>query len=204
MLKRIALGLGIICAFTLAAHDSRAACTFNCPEGTPGTRGAGCYNLLGPRWCGSGIRSVAVYNHTGYSAPVTSWHDWNFPPKGPGNAIYLYSNGDSGYDHDVDYLWSYYGVTGWWGLTYVSSRSGCFEHSTVSGQQGWVKMNRTYLEGSATRQILTAWHETGHAIGLDHVCVCTSHDPSVMNPCENCGCRSLSTCDAYGAAHLYP
>ena len=110
----------------------------------------------------------------------------------------LKTDGIDNYNHDIDYDWAYYGYTGWWGYATWSSAGGCFTRGS-----GHVRLNRTYIEGNYNRQLITANHETGHEIGLGHVCYCTPGAP-VMIPCLNCGNSNLGSCDAQGAAAIYP
>lgn len=157
-----------------------------------------CYRLAGAQWCeqgSDGSYSVNCYNHTRWGSPVSdSWYLWAYPPTGSSNSVYLYTDGINNANHDIDY-WEYNRPGDiFWGYTEYNTSGGCI----VRGS-GAIYGNVSTIPNNYTSQLRLFEHETGHAIGLAHVCAC----PPIMDPCLNCG-HQLSDCDAAAAAALYP
>ncbi|HEX2569129.1 MAG TPA: M12 family metallo-peptidase [Polyangia bacterium] len=163
---------------------------------------ATCYLLAGPRWCQLATGGpyghytpVNAYNHTSYTAINTSWNDWNYPPAGQAtNSLYITTDNVNNYNHDIDYDRVSNSGVAWWGYTTYSNTGSCLNRGSAH-----IQMNGYYIDGNTSRQLITAIHETGHAIGLGHVCTCAA----AMVPCLNCGLSNLAPCDAQGANALY-
>jgi hypothetical protein len=160
-----------------------------------------CYHLEGPKWCQrtcSGYSCwtpVKVYNHTSVSEVYSAWQNFNYPPIGPANSLYLYSDGINNWSHDIDYnaFWSPFTNE----RAYVSWSSGyeCFYLGS-----GYAEFNTFYLTGHFSLSAV-AHHVTGHATGLDDNCDCYT----IMNPYWQCDASDIITqCDADGEGFLYP
>lgn len=186
---------GAIPASGTSSTDSASVCSGleDCYNGST------CYRLTGVRWCqvssGNGIHwtPVNTYNHTGWGSVNDSMHNWNFPPNGPSNTLYLYSDGVDNYNHDID-IFTVSVNDWWWGWSFYSSSGGCL----VRGSAG-IKLNTYRMPNTGYAHVLTEQHELGHDIGLGHACACSQ----VMDPCFNCGSDTLTNCDGQGAAALY-
>ncbi|MEP6872680.1 MAG: hypothetical protein ABI939_12645 [Anaerolineaceae bacterium] len=187
---------------SMAPRDASACTLEDC-----GSLPSSCYNLNGVRWCqitkGNNPpfghwTPVNSYNHSSYGAAVKqSWKEWNAPPNGPTNSLYLYSDNKNNANHDIDY-WDTYEVDWWWGFADypggVDWNTGC-----INRGGGRVVLNTYGIPNDWTLQLWLAEHETGHAFGMGHACVC----PQVMNPCSGCYNADLSNCDGKGARQLY-
>jgi len=196
MLMKRTLTLACFAGWILLASPAFAQiCTGNqdCDNGLR------CYKLNGVKWCGitySGSTHwtrVNVYNHTRFSQVNTAWTNWN--AASPANTVWLVSDGINNSYHDIDYWEGYYGDW-WWGWTTYGTSGGC-----ITRGSGQIKLNLSNILGRTSCALLNlTQHETGHGIGLGHVCSCTHQ----MNPCLNCGTCTLTNCDGQGAASLYP
>ncbi len=187
----------------LAWREARACTLEECAGGVP----SACYNRNGVKWCqvtyGGGpyghYTPVNSYNHSSYGAAVTSsWNNWNNPPNGPTNSLYLYTDGVNNANHDIDY-WNASTTDWWWGLVdYPGGTSG----GCINRGGARVQFNTYRASSDPTWRLWLAEHETGHAIGLAHVCGCSSG--RVMNPCTECSSpATLSYCDGQGANSMY-
>lgn len=179
----------------LTASDAEGACTYGgCPN-WPST----CYNLKSVKWCAgtNGISSVSIQNHGSYESAF----DWarselSTPHNGIGNSLSLPQVSTGG---KID-VYDYTGTADWWGLAdSYTTRDGT---SCLTGVR--VRINKKYMTNNIRRQY-TMLHELGHAVGLNHVCVC----PRTMNPCGTCGDDAynrtpyLKECDAKGVRAKY-
>ncbi len=195
MLRKTIGGLVLAAVPLLAitqAQPASATCTIGgCPNGYAST----CYNLKKYKWCSTndGYSKVYVTNKGSYEGAF----DWarneiSSPHNGIGNSLKL-AQKDSGGNIKV---YDYTGTAFWWGLASnyvtVSGSNKCL--STVK-----VQINKNYMS-SSIRKKYTLLHEFGHAVGLNHSCVC----PRTMNPCGTCGDDGsgstpyLKKCDAKG------
>jgi hypothetical protein len=189
------IGLGGALSLLTAGEPADAACGIGgCPW--PST----CYNLKSAKWCaaGDGISKVGVQNKGSFEAAF----DWardeiSSPHNGIDNSLKLkqvWSNGQIK-------VWDYTGSADWWGLassyTTLAGNNKCLASVTV-------QINKKYMT-SYIRKQYTILHELGHAVGLNHVCVC----PRTMNPCGTCGDDGagttpyMSKCDAKGVRAHY-
>ena len=184
--------LRVLPAFLLALFPALARAQLVCTRLEDCDNGVRCYVTYGYKWCGS--PDVNVYNHTPYQGVVDSWAAWNHPPNGPTSAIHLATDGINNSNHDVDY-WTTQSSSWWWGWSSWGTSNGCFNRGG-----GMVQFNTSKIPPSYYAELLTSSHETGHQIGLGHACICSQ----VMDPCFNCSSDQLSSCDAQGAAAIYP
>jgi hypothetical protein len=179
-----------------APQASAQSCAIDdCPNGV------NCYKLNPWKWCqktytaNGHYTKVNVYNHTKYSQINTAWDQWNAPPSGPANTVWLVSDGINNADHDIDYWEVYVAGEYWWGWTHTPSSGGC-----INLKGGWIDMNNANIPGANCSRMKVSLHETGHGIGFGHVCNC----PQMMTPCLNCATCSLSLCDGKAAQAHYP
>jgi hypothetical protein len=184
--------------FAAESQSSAATCQLDdCPNGVA------CYQVTPWKWChkvkGTSFTytKVNVYNHTKYTQITKSWDQWNYPPNGPGNTVYLVSDGINNANHDIDY-WEQYVPSEWyWGITSTPDNNwdGCIDPGG-----GSIFFNNANLGGKSSCSLLAlSLHETGHGLGIGHTCNC----PNIMDPCLDCGC-TLSNCDGKAAKHHYP
>lgn len=162
-----------------------------------------CYTRFSYKWCqrtcGGGIcwTPINTYNHTRYPQVATAWSNWNYPPAGfAQNTVYMTTDGINNGNHDIDYWEANNSGVFWWGLWSVGGTSG----GCINRGAGAIYMNVYYIGSDSWKALMTANHETGHGIGLGHVCYCSI----AMEPCFNCGTNALSSCDAAGANAIYP
>lgn len=201
-MKRVTWALALVAAFALSERQADACTLENCSPGMP----SACYNLYSFKWCQITYGSnppynhwtpVNSYNHTRYST-TAAWQNWNYPPNGPTNSLYLYTDGVNNSSHDIDY-WEASTTDWWWGYT---TFPGGVSGSCINRGAGQVQLNTYRISSDATWQLWVVEHETGHAFGLDHVCGCSQG--RVMNPCTECSApATLSYCDGQGANALY-
>jgi hypothetical protein len=189
-------------AASLLVEDA-AACTLEDCTWLPST----CNNLNGVKWCQLEYGNnppyghwtpVNAYNHSSYGTAVKkSWTNWNAPPSGATNSLYLYTDGKNTTNHDIDY-WDGWSTDWWWGFADypggMNWNTGCIKRGA-----GRVVFNTYRVPADSVLQLWLAEHETGHAFGLGHACVCNH----VMNPCSSCYNATLTSCDAKGANKLY-
>jgi hypothetical protein len=166
-----------------------------------------CYKHTGARWCQVTYgynppfgrwTPINTYDHSSLgSAPEQARQAFNYPANGPSNSIYLYTDGKSHANHDIDY-WNTYSSSWWWGETsfpYGLNGGGCIPRGG-----GMIVFNTGQMHKmDAVLRRMLANHETGHAVGLGHSCNC----PHVMNPCLECYSSALSYCDGQGVRALY-
>jgi hypothetical protein len=166
-----------------------------------------CYIGEGYKWCqrtsGNGLTwtPINVYNHTRYSQVASAWSTWNYPPAPLAqNSVYMTTDGVNNSSHDIDY-WESNTSEWWWGMWHVGSApGGCISRGAGAIYLNVFRIGANAADGATqTRALKTALHETGHGIGLGHVCSC----PMIMQPCLSCS-AGLSDCDASGAQSLYP
>lgn len=184
--------------FAAEGTSSANTCSLDeCPNGV------NCFQVNPWKWCNKvkgtsfTYTKVNVYNHTQYPQINTAWDQWGYPPNGPGNKLYMVSDGLNNSSHDIDY-WEQYVPSEWyWGITYSPDTNG---NGCIDPGGGSIYFNNANIGGQSSCSLLAlALHETGHGIGIGHSCTC----PNMMDPCLNCGC-ALSTCDAKAANYLYP
>jgi hypothetical protein len=188
------LVLGAVAAIGLGSPRSADACSIGgCPDWP-----SDCYNLKATKWCAKdGVSKVTIQNHGSYESAL----DWarneiSNPHNGIGNSLTV-TQVASGGQLDV---YDYSGSADWWGLAdqYVTTNGTCMSSARI-------QINKSYMNSTIRKQY-TMLHEIGHAVGLNHVCVC----PRTMNPCGTCGDDGgndtpyLKTCDAKGLAAKYP
>ncbi|WP_141322970.1 hypothetical protein VZQ01_08945 [Myxococcus faecalis] len=186
----------------LTSPDARACTRDDCGSGGLNA----CYNLSGWKWCGitySGSQhwtSVNVYNHSSISQVPQAWTNLNNPPAAPGNTLYLNTDGSNHSNHDIDY-WDANTSDTWWG--YTTYPGGIGANNCINRGGAMIQFNLSRVTADATWRLWLAEHETGHAVGMKHVCGCTQG--RVMNPCTECSNpATLSGCDAQGLNALYP
>jgi len=187
--------LGLAAAGLAIAPSAGAVCTYGgCPDQWP----SDCYNLKSTEWCPQGgVSTVTLTNHGSYESAF----DWaraelSDPHNGIANSLTMTQVASGG---QID-VYDYTGSADWWGLAdqYVTSNGTCLTSARI-------QVNKGYMT-STVRKEYTLLHEMGHAVGLNHVCVC----PRTMNPCGTCGDDAgndtpyLKTCDAKGIAAKYP
>jgi len=161
-----------------------------------------CRAFNGKKWCdvthsgGTHYTRVNVYDHTGFPEVPRAWANLNNPPNPPGNTLFLKSDGQNHSNHDLDYWKVHDGNDSWLGLTETVADNGCMRHGS-----GKILFNLDRVSPDNHALVLiVAQHETGHGVGLGHVCDC----PNIMNACVNCKTTDLSACDATGLHELYP
>jgi hypothetical protein len=205
MIKRFTWTLSLLTALALGEQVAEACTLENCTPGMP----SACYNKNGVRWCQITYGSnppydhwtpVNCYNHTRYTTAVAgAWSNWNYPPNGPTNSLYLYTDNVNNSSHDIDY-WEASSTDWWWG--WADYPGGVAGNGCINRGAGRIRLNTYRISSDATWQLWVAEHETGHEIGLDHVCGCSQG--KVMNPCTECSSpATLSYCDGQGANSLY-
>jgi hypothetical protein len=195
--------LAVIVAAVAGERPAQACTLEDCATGVPST----CYNLTGKHWCQvvTGYNPpyghwtpINCYNHTRYTAVKDSWAKWNAPPNGPTNSVYLYTDNVNNSSHDADY-WEASSTDWWWGS--VTWPGGIGSNGCINRGAGRVDLNVYRIPSTYSTQLWLMEHETGHILGIGHVCGCSGG--KIMNPCTECSTSVLTLCDGKGANALY-